>query len=71
MTAQKVIFQALKEVTVTAAAVEQFARVVGDNNPVHLDDQAAKESRFGRRIAHGMIAVSYAMSLIPAQYECK
>ncbi|MCA1558314.1 MAG: MaoC family dehydratase, partial [Acidobacteria bacterium] len=28
----------------------------GDNNPVHLDDEFAKTTRFGRRIAHGMLS---------------
>jgi 3-hydroxybutyryl-CoA dehydratase len=30
----------------------------GDNNPVHLDDAFAATTRFGKRIAHGMLAAS-------------
>lgn len=43
------------EKTVSAADVEQFARITGDFNPVHVDDEAAAKSRFGGRIAHGML----------------
>ncbi|MBP1467320.1 MaoC family dehydratase [Candidatus Chloroploca sp. M-50] len=42
--------------TITEADVVLFASVSGDQNPVHIDDLAAQDSRFGRRIAHGMLA---------------
>ncbi len=42
-------------VTVTDKMVRQFAELSGDHNPIHLDDEYAKTTRFGRRIAHGMI----------------
>ena len=42
--------------TVDERGIEAFAEVTGDNNPVHLDDTYARTTRFGRRIAHGMIA---------------
>ncbi len=38
--------------------VREFARLVGDANPIHLDDGFAKKTRFGRRIAHGMFGAS-------------
>lgn len=41
---------------ITAKDVEQFAEVTLDNNPVHLDEEFAKNSLFGKRIAHGMIS---------------
>jgi 3-hydroxybutyryl-CoA dehydratase len=41
--------------TITALDVESFARLVGDFNTVHLDDAYAAGTRFGRRIAHGML----------------
>ena len=44
--------------TVTESDVQQFADLVGDHNPVHVDDTFAKKTRFGRRIAHGMWGVS-------------
>ncbi len=36
--------------------IRAFASLTGDTNPVHLDDAYAAGTRFGRRIAHGMIA---------------
>lgn len=41
---------------VTEKMVKQFADMSGDHNPVHMDEEYAKGTRFGRRIAHGMIA---------------
>ena len=44
---------------ITDEMIRGFAEVTGDTNPVHLDDAYAAESRFGRRIAHGMIAAGF------------
>ena len=38
--------------------VRAFADLSGDHNPIHVDDEIAKKSRFGRRIAHGAILFS-------------
>jgi 3-hydroxybutyryl-CoA dehydratase len=35
--------------------VRAFAELSGDRNPIHLDDETAKKSKFGQRIAHGAI----------------
>jgi 3-hydroxybutyryl-CoA dehydratase len=40
--------------TVSAADVSTFAELIGDFNPVHVDAEYARKSRFGRQIAHGM-----------------
>lgn len=45
-----------RTMTITDDTIRAFAEVTGDNNPVHLDDGYAAGTRFGRRIAHGMIA---------------
>jgi 3-hydroxybutyryl-CoA dehydratase len=42
--------------TITETDIEQFAAVSLDRNPVHFDEAYAKTTRFGGRIAHGMIA---------------
>lgn len=42
-------------VQVTDKMVHQFAEMSGDFNPVHMDDNFAKKTRFKQRIAHGMI----------------
>ncbi len=49
---------------VTVADVEAFARVSGDHNPVHLDEAFAAASRFKRRIAHGLLSVSYISAVL-------
>src|SRR5215207_1202060 len=41
---------------ITDEMIRAFADLTGDTNPVHLDDAFAAGTRFGRRIAHGMIA---------------
>ena len=43
---------------VTDKLVKQFAELSGDHNPLHLDDEYARGTRFGRRIAHGMLFLS-------------
>ncbi len=38
--------------------VEEFARVTGDNNPVHLNPEYAAKTMFKRPIMHGMLSAS-------------
>jgi 3-hydroxybutyryl-CoA dehydratase len=49
--------------TITDADIKTFAGISGDNNPVHMSDEYAAASRFGRRIAHGLISASFFSSL--------
>ena len=35
-----------------------FAGMTGDAHPIHYDDEYAKETRFGRRLAHGLLLTS-------------
>lgn len=44
--------------------VRAFAYLTGDHNPVHLDEDYARSTRFGRRIAHGMLTASLISSVI-------
>ncbi len=41
--------------TITNEDVWNFAAATGDMNPVHLDESYAAGTRFGKRIAHGML----------------
>lgn len=43
------------EKTVGEEDVQKFAEVTGDYNPLHMDEEYAKSTMFGGRIAHGMI----------------
>ena len=44
--------------TIADEDVRAFAELTGDRNPVHLDEEYAAQTRFGRRIAHGMLGAS-------------
>jgi 3-hydroxybutyryl-CoA dehydratase len=48
--------------TVMDGDVVDFARISGDDNPIHLSERYAAKTRFGQRIAHGL----YTASLISA-----
>lgn len=50
--------------TVTEADILAFAQASGDTNPVHLDDDYAATTRFGRRIAHGMLTASVISAIL-------
>lgn len=49
---------------VDAQLVHEFAQLVKDLNPLHLDAEAAKQSRFGRPIAHGTLIMSFVTGLL-------
>ena len=49
--------------TITDSDVKSFAGISGDHNPVHVDDMYAEKSRFGRRIAHGLMSASFFSAL--------
>jgi 3-hydroxybutyryl-CoA dehydratase len=44
-----------EHVLITDEMVQMFAKCTGDYNPIHLDDEYAKTTRFKRRIAHGIL----------------
>ncbi len=53
--------------TVTEADVVSFAGLSGDYNPLHTNEEFAKTTPYGRRIAHGMLVVSIATGLADRQ----
>ena len=50
--------------TITEELIEDFAEVSGDHNPIHLDQDFARETRFGKRIGHGMLTASFLSALL-------
>ena len=52
--------------TVSEADIVMFAGVSTDTNAVHLDEEFAKTTQFGGRIAHGMISASFISAVIGA-----
>ncbi len=49
---------------ITSEDIEKYAEVSGDVNPLHLDDEYAKKTIFGRRIAHGMLTAGLISNLL-------
>ena len=56
--------RATRERTITDADIMRFAEVSGDRNPVHLDEEYAARSPFGRRVAHGFLTGSMISAMI-------
>jgi 3-hydroxybutyryl-CoA dehydratase len=51
--------------SVSEADIAAFAALTGDEHPQHTDAAWATESRFGERIAHGLLVLSFASGLMP------
>ncbi len=49
--------------TISDADIKSFAMVSGDYNPIHLDEGYAEKSRYGKRIAHGLMSASFFSAL--------
>lgn len=54
---------------VTDELIRQFAEVSGDYNPIHLDEEFAKNTRFGRRIAHGMLSGAFISAVLGYEFK--
>ncbi|MBX3299741.1 MAG: MaoC family dehydratase [Acidobacteria bacterium] len=54
---------------ITDDLVRAFAEVSGDHNPIHLDDEFAKQTRFGRRIAHGMLSGAFISAVLGNEFR--
>ena len=49
---------ATAEMDITAERIDGFADVIGDYNPIHMDEAYAATTPFGGRIAHGALSAS-------------
>lgn len=49
--------------TITDSDIKAFAGLSGDHNPVHVDSEYAAASRFGKRIAHGLMSAGFFSAL--------
>ncbi len=50
--------------TISEADIYGFAGITGDFNPVHVNEEYAKQSRFKKRIAHGMLTASFISTVL-------
>lgn len=50
--------------TITEEDIGLFAKVSGDFNPIHMDEEYAKDTSFGQRIAHGALTASYISGIL-------
>ncbi len=51
-------------VVITENMIQTFAKLSGDFNPLHMDDNYANNSKFKKRISHGMLLISFVSRLI-------
>ena len=48
--------------------IRAFAEVSGDHNPIHLDEEFAAKTRFGRRIAHGPLSGAFISAVLGHEF---
>ena len=54
---------------ITDAVVRAFAELSGDYNPIHLDEEFAAKTQFGKRIAHGMISGALISAVLGYEFK--
>lgn len=50
--------------TMSETDVYLFAGIIGDLNPLHVNEQYARQTRFGGRIVHGTLTASLVSSVL-------
>jgi len=53
---------------VTQAQLAQYADASGDRNPLHLDEEFARSTPYGRPIAHGMLVLAFVSELMTKSF---
>ena len=53
--------------TITESMIQEFAKLSGDYNPHHIDEEYAKKTKYEKRICHGMLLASL-FSKLTAMY---
>ena len=54
---------------VTQEDVNDYARLSGDDNPIHLDAEFAASTPFGTRIVHGLLTLSLVVPLMREVFQ--
>jgi acyl dehydratase len=55
---------ARRAMLVTDEQVDLFARLSGDRNPLHFDEDFARKTKFGRRVVHGGVTAAILNALV-------
>jgi 3-hydroxybutyryl-CoA dehydratase len=50
--------------TFTDEDVRTFAQISGDKNPIHLDDDHARNTQFGQRLVHGILTTGLISAIL-------
>lgn len=56
---------------ITDELIRAFAELSGDHNPIHLDEEFAATTQFGRRIAHGMLSGAFISAVLGYEFEAR
>jgi 3-hydroxybutyryl-CoA dehydratase len=54
---------------ITDELIRKFAELSGDHNPIHIDEEFAGRTRFGRRIAHGMLSGAFISAVLGYEFK--
>ena len=52
------------DVTITQSLVDDFAKISGDFSPIHVNNEYANSTKFGRKIVHGMLLASFLSRMV-------
>ena len=55
------------QINITESLVNNFAELSGDFSPIHIDNEYAKTTTFGKRVVHGMLLASF-LSQVDGMY---
>lgn len=58
---------ATMEKTVTEQDIQKFGEATGDFNPVHFDEEYAKNTLFRGRVAHGVLSIGFMSAVLGMQ----
>jgi len=49
---------------ITESLVNEFAKISGDYNPLHMDEKYAHSTNFGKRVCHGMLLSAFFSQMV-------
>ena len=54
---------------ITQDLINCYANVSGDHNPIHINKEYAKSTKFGARIAHGMLNLGIVSEMLQESFQ--